>query len=179
MRNNKCFLLSSGVSLVLMVGLLAVGGCGRKTDEAVAEKAAETAIAKQTGGPADVDIKEDGIRIKTKDGEMNLSTGGNIKVPAGFPQDVPIYPGAMVQAAVEVPEGFTLRMTTKEAAAKVVETYLKELPAQKWSKEMSMDMGENSMLTFKKENRTLSVVVSAEKNETSISLSVVSEKKSE
>ncbi|HOW67699.1 MAG TPA: hypothetical protein P5186_20560 [Candidatus Paceibacterota bacterium] len=167
------------MGLIAALGGMALAGCGQKTDEAIAEKAAEKAIAKQTGGPADVDLKEDGVRIKTKDGEMNFSSGGNLQVPAKFPSDVLVYPGAKLQTAIEIPEGFSLRLTTKDPVAKVVETYLKELPAQQWSKEMSMDMGSNSMLAFKKENRTVNVVVSSEDNETSVSLTVVTEKKSE
>jgi hypothetical protein len=164
----------------LMVSLGTAVGCGRKTSEAVAEKAMESAIAKQTGGKADVDLNKDHVRIQTKEGQMTLSTGGNATVPATFPKDIPLYPGASVKMALEVPEGYTLNLATQDPVAKVAETYLKEMADREWSKEMSMDMGGNSMLGFKKEGRTLNLVIAAEKGqETQINLTVAKKKEGE
>jgi hypothetical protein len=183
MRNINFYFPKNGIHLVLLalvVCLAGLVGCGRKTNEAVAEKAMENAIAKQTGGKADVDIKKDSIRIQTKEGEMTMSAGGNATVPSGFPKDVWVYPGATVKMALEVPEGYTLNLATKDAVAKVSEAYLKEMTARDWTKEMSMDMGGNSMLGFKKEGRALNLVISSEEKEgTHISLTVAKKKDGE
>ena len=62
-------------------------GCGKKVGEKIAEKQIEAA-AKKSGVDASVDISDNNMTIKTKDGTATYSTGKGVKIPENFPKDV-------------------------------------------------------------------------------------------
>jgi len=80
------------VALVLVAGAgFFLSGCQRSNEKS-AEKMMENAIAKATGGKADVDIKGGKVSIKTKEGTSEFSTSGG-EWPGDLTVDVPKIEG--------------------------------------------------------------------------------------
>jgi hypothetical protein len=156
------------VSLSCLILMLA--GCGKSTNEAAIEKQIERA----TGSDADVDISGDNYKItgKTEDGEFSLSSGEGVEIPEDFPDDVLIYRPSSVQMAMNVPEGQSLTLTTSDDSKKIMETYKREMTAKGWSEQASMNMGTQSMLSYKKGDRAANVTIVPSDDETQITLMV-------
>ena len=161
--------------LIIGVVLVSILGCGEKTEEKAAEKIMEKAIESQIEGKAQVNIDGDDIKIKTDDGEISISSGDSAKLPSGFPEDIFLYNKADLNASMTLPQGFQLGFESKDAPSKISEAYLKEMTAAGWSKEMSVDMGNQMMLGFTKEGRTVNVVIASNEDKTQIGLTVQKE----
>ena len=161
--------------LIILAAMMVMFGCGEKAGEKAAEEMAEKAIESSFDGEAEVDIKKDSVRIETEEGEMTMSMGDSVKLPADFPEDVFMYKGAELSMAMEHPQGFNLSLQTKDDTSKVSEVYLAEMTAKGWTKEMSMDMGGQKMMSFKKDERGVSVMISSDEEMTQINLTVAAE----
>jgi hypothetical protein len=145
-----------------------VSGCGKKAADRIVEESIEASV----GGKAKVDIKDNSMTIQTDEGTLKFASGGDAKIPASFPQDILVYKDASIQTVMEVPQGFNIILQTHDAAAKVQEAYQTSMTSQGWTQEMAMDMGEQKMLTFKKEQRTVSIVMTPEDGATQIAMTV-------
>lgn len=148
------------VSMVVVCALVAVGGC-RKPSPSWAEKLAEKAIEKESGGKADVDFQNGKVSIKTKDGEMVAVTGGSAAVPADFPKDVFVPGGAKILASYSTPDGRSLTMESKDSQESMVSQYEKEMKKQGWTEESRMNAGEAVIRVYKKgdNKRTASILI--------------------
>src|SRR5689334_5423927 len=82
----------------LLLAISPLAGC-RRIQEKLAQKAAEKALEGTTGGKVDVDGQN--ITIKNADGKGTVAVGPGATVPADFPKDIPIYPGAKIMMAVQ------------------------------------------------------------------------------
>lgn len=160
---------------ITFISVMVILGCDEKAEEKAAEKMAEKAIESSIGGNAEVDIEENSFRIQTEEGEMTMTAGDSVKLPADFPRDVFLYKGANLNTAMELPEGFNLMFQTKDNPTKVSEAYLAEMEAKGWSKEMSMDMGEQTMMVFKKDERIVNLSIASHEETTQIALTVAKE----
>lgn len=87
-------LAATVVSGLLVVG---AGACG-KAAEKVGEKVAEKSLEGVTG--ADVDASDDGVTIKTEDGEFSAKTTDEL--PDGWPVDL-----------IAVPDGFSIESVSE------------------------------------------------------------------
>ena len=160
---------------IILTAMMVMFGCGEKAGEKAAEEIAEKAIESSFDGEAEVDIKKDSVRIETEEGEMTMSMGDSVKLPADLPEDVLMYKGAELSMAMEHPQGFNLSLQTKDDVSKVSEVYLAEMTEKGWTKEMSMDMGGQKMMAFKKDKRNVSVMISSDEEMTQITLTVAAE----
>ncbi len=150
--------------------ILMLAACSRSTEEAAIEKQLERA----TGADADVDLSNEGmtIRGKTEEGEFSFTTGEGTEVPGDFPTDVLIYRPSKVKAAMNVSEGQSLTLTTGDDRQKVQEAYKREMIAKDWSEQASMNMGNQSMLVYEKDDRVAHVTITPEDAETQITIIV-------
>ncbi|MBD3320025.1 MAG: hypothetical protein GF350_02915 [Chitinivibrionales bacterium] len=155
---------------VVLLASVSFYGCGKKAEEKGAETMIEKAIENESGGTADVDISEGTMNIKTDDGEMSVTSGKGARIPDAFPDDILIYKGASIEAAMEVPDGFSIQLKTDDGVAKVSELYTSRMKADGWSQEASVDMGQQAMLSFKKDERAAQVVIMPDDNSTRIGL---------
>ncbi len=91
-------------------------------------------------------------------------------VPSDYPKDAPVYKNAKVIMAQSMSEknGRHLMLETADAAPKIVEFYKKELEANGWKTDASMDMGAMSMITANKGNRQIVVQVIGDNDKRSI-----------
>ena len=110
-----------------VVGLVLALGCSGLTEKAT-EMAAEQVIehaANTEGKDVDVDLSGASGTVKTDEGTVQFGEG--TQVPADWPADVPVYPGATVQAAMTMESGgvpgHTLSLMTNDPVNKVAEFY--------------------------------------------------------
>lgn len=150
--------------------ILMLTGCGGRPDEAIIEEQIEQA----TGSDADVDISGDSYQIsgETEDGAFSLSSGEGTEIPEDFPGDVPIYSPSTVSMSMNVPEGQSLTLTTGDDSKKIVEFYKGEMVANEWSEQASMNMGSQSILSYKKDDRVANITIVPSDDETQIMLIV-------
>jgi ABC-type enterochelin transport system substrate-binding protein len=154
---------------------LVFSGC-KKASESVTEKIIEKSLSRSGEAGAKVDISKGKMSIKTDKGEMEVNTGGSVKLPADFPKDVYVAKGASVQTAMKTPEGFMLQMQSAQKRSEIAEAYGAEMKAQGWEQEASMDMENVSSRTFKKEKRQVAVIVSQNDKVCELVLTVTAEK---
>jgi hypothetical protein len=143
------------VFLFCLLGLiLLVGACGESKEAAM-----EKEIEKATGADADVDISKDGMKVKgkTEEGEFALTSGEDTEIPEDFPDDVYVYKPSKTIMAMQVPEGHSVTLMTKDDISKVVDTYKSKMEAKGWTDEGMMSMGNGRMLTYKKDGRMTGV----------------------
>ncbi len=198
MRGFVCF--SMLCAFVLAASGLA--GCGKaadKTAEKVAEKAAEQALKPSGGGRVDIDNTTGEVRVTrrdasgasydmkstasgesvemtqtTEDGTVTAQFGGEAKLPADFPKDVPVLDGMKIEAAVtDSGKGeFSVTGKTTTPADDVLSFYKEKTAAQGWKETMSMNAGEMHTFMCEKDARVLSVMMVKEEDGTLVSLSV-------
>jgi major membrane immunogen (membrane-anchored lipoprotein) len=164
----------------------ALCACGEKDNktalERLAEKAAKAAQAKARaagtestapsgrkteftvkGDKGNVKVKVEGGKVTVKEeggGEAEYSVGGGTKVPADFPKDVPLYKGATVVASVKQGKNFLVHLQTADEPKKAAAACKTAIEASGWTAEVAMDTPNGTVHTFKKDNRTCTVVVS-------------------
>jgi len=126
----------------------------------MAEKVAERNLERQSGGKADVKIRDGKVSIKTKDGEFTAATGGAASIPSDFPSDVYLLKGAQTLATVKVPEGFSVTLQSKESLDAIVAKYAAEMKALGWAEETTVNMGKHVMTAYQKESEGRKVSVS-------------------
>ncbi|WP_126456864.1 hypothetical protein [Sulfuriflexus mobilis] len=157
---------------LFILGLVVlVAGCGQDAEE----KAMEEMIEKSTGGDTDVDITKNQVTIKgeLEGSQYTLMGGEDVKLPKEFPDDIPIYPAAKVISSMQMPEGFSVVMTSGDDIDKVIATLEQEMTANGWTVTQTMSMGTHSTLLYVKKERSANVAIGTMGSETQISISVV------
>jgi hypothetical protein len=165
MRNLLC-----GIAVFLLVLSL---GCGNSEDE-VAEKALEQTIETQDDGEAGVDITSDGMEVTSTDadGTYTWQAGSEAELPEGFPTDIYIPDGAVVEMSSASPNGYVLTLSTDKAFSAVVESYKEKMVAAGWTEHTATQMEGTQMLIYGQGDRSVNVGVFNEEGATKISLSV-------
>ena len=192
----------SGLGIIMTLALAGCDCGGKDTPDAVANKAAEKVIEqglRDEGKQADVLINQDektfsmtvtdendkestmtmnvgdegsNVSISGPEGKMEMQSGPDAKVPAGFPGDVPLYPGMKLQMVMEnAGPVFSVSGTTADKAEEVTAFYKKTCAEKGWTQ--ALDMAEQqgtSMMHFQKDNRMLMVLTSVESGEVTINL---------
>ncbi len=160
--------------LAVLVAAVAVTGCGQKSGEALVEKMIEKQMAKE-GVKGKVDLSEGQMTIETPQGTATYAGGAGAKVPDNFPKDVQVYAGAKVLASVNTPQGQNLMLESGDSVEKIIAFYKGKMTGEGWKEEMSMNQGESSVLVYKKEQRTASIVVAKAGDGAQINLTVANE----
>ena len=152
------------VILAVVAGILV--GCGKSS------------TYKTKDGEVTVDRTKGEVTFqgKTKDGNVSVTASkAGVALPDGFPKDVPIYKGAVVQVASTQGKAMMVHLTVDAAVAEALKYYQDELKGQGWQIESTMNMGEGSMLVAKKEGRQCSALVMKQDKGSMIQLSVTQE----
>jgi hypothetical protein len=156
----------AGIVLVLVVGCFLVG-CRRSTSYTA--KDGTRATVTQSGKTAEVTIQgKDGAKVQ-------FSGGGNLALPDAFPKDVPVYPGATVTVSAAAKDGMQVVLKTADSPNKVAAFYNEKLKAGGYEIQATVNMGQGSMVTGKKDNRTVMVSTGADSEGAVITLHVQSE----
>jgi hypothetical protein len=124
------------------------------------------------GAEGDIDASEGELRMKVGDDEVTFSDEKSGTVPEGFPADVLVYKGTAVTMSLKQKDGFMLMLATTDAADTVAKSYREAMAAQGWSEEADMQVGGQTSLIYKKDERSASVTVGAADGKTVINLVV-------
>ncbi len=168
------------IVVVILVVLLAVGGLVAKklseqASKMVGTKLAEKMIETAAGGKADVDIKDDGLTVRTNEGSFSVGT----ELPADFPKDIPLYPGAKVTYSgtnsSDNGGGVGATFSTADDYTQVAAFYTRELPANGWTVDSTQNIAGTTVMSAKKDTRTLAVTATTSDGQTAISLGMNTE----
>lgn len=164
---NKKILTIAGVVAVLVVAGAASQWLGKS--------ATERAIEAATGGNADVDVSDNNVTVKTDQGTWSTSD----KLPADFPTDVPVYPGAKVQGSVasagQDNTGHYAGLETTDALDDVIAWYKKEVKSAGWTIVTDATVNGSLILSATKDSRGLSVTVTKEGDKVVVGLVVANQ----
>lgn len=185
------------VLIVLLSACVVCVGCGKKASEKIAEKIIEKNMAKdgvkgnvnisgdnvtihttdKDGKKTDVNVSGDKMTVKSEDGTAVFTSGSSAKLPDNFPKDVYVPAGASVTTAMTVPEGFNVALQTKENAEKISAACKARMSENGWKEEAAYTAAQQTVISFKKDNRTATVMIMGADGATQINLTVVTEKK--
>ena len=140
------------ISVVIMVvGFLAIFGF---------------AIAlRQAAKNAGVNVNGNGsVSVQGKNGD-SLSIGGSVKIPDGFPSNVPIYKPSDAITALKTNEGYNVTLATDDDPQKVLDFYTAQLPAKGWQNNNSdVTLGIGNAISYSQGNQQLLIFISNDKN---------------
>jgi hypothetical protein len=186
--------------LVVMAGIL-LGGCGGSAPE---ERSGASPAALDPPEDVKVDMKQDdegysvhlqngteelklqaegsgddsySMVLNSKEGQVKMSAGSAAKLPDGFPQDVPTYPGMTLtfSQSMKEKETFNLQATSTDSLDKVSAHFKSEATAKGWTETTSLDQnGEGQqmkMMAYSKEDRILNIVLTSQEGVNSITIS--------
>ncbi|MEN3951498.1 hypothetical protein [Iodidimonas sp. SYSU 1G8] len=160
----------------VLIALAAVSGLAAcDSSETLTEKAIEK-YAEQQGVDMDVDLKDGGqsVTMKSDQGEITTQVGGEVKIPDGFPSDIPVYDGLTVHAASTMSDTYMLHAQSAEPLDKIVQYYVEAMPAQGWVKEAeSNQAGVMYISSYKKDGRTAGVTVVAGDDSRTVQISAL------
>jgi hypothetical protein len=148
------------VGIVAIVLLLAGCGGGTPSQEEKDRQAEE--YAKSFGVDANVSTGADGTRSIVIDqslGGQTAQAGSNLPLPAGFPDDVQMYPQLNIFAASRLPSaGFMVQGQTSDSMEQVAEFYVSRMNSSGWTQEAPAQQAPNmKMFAFQKDKRTTSI----------------------
>jgi hypothetical protein len=103
-------------------------------------------------------------------------------VPAGWPEDVAIYPDATIQysgtsAMNDGKSGFMMTLMTTDDVTKVTAYYAQQLSVNSWKIAGTVQTGQGQVMAATKDGRNMSVTVAGSDNGTLITLGVEGEAK--
>ncbi|HEY1695688.1 MAG TPA: hypothetical protein VGG39_26150 [Polyangiaceae bacterium] len=159
-------------SLAVVLALVAVASSGCKR---LAERAEEKAIERSTGGQVKIDDKKGTLTIIADGGAVTM--GAAATIPADFPKEVAVYPGAKPQMVAKSldPKGkqaWSVTMETPDPSAKVVAYYKANMTG--FTQASTMDMGTSNMSVYQSPRYDATVVINSEGAKSLISLTVAS-----
>lgn len=160
-------------AMLAIVGVVIAfsSGCGKVSDK-VGEKVAEKSIERATG--AEVDASDDGVSIKTKDGEYSSKT--TKKAPKDWPSDIlPVADGFEIKSVTEtkVADGATSIMATsgKGDPMDMVDFYVDAFESNGVEVSMQTKSGDSGMVSGEKGNVRFQVIIGTEGDEVTALLS--------
>jgi hypothetical protein len=154
-----------GISIAL--GSSLVLGCGSETTETPAvdktqEPGAEATAPAPAVDPAAVSPAE----------LPDFDTLPTVELPAAFPKDVPLYPGARTVKATPdpwTPENWVAQFSTPDAPATVSASLVDTLAAQGWTTE-STQVSDGIMVYANKDGRSATYALSTSRGKTVMSV---------
>ena len=146
---KKYFILT----FVLICGLMLSGAICKNT----VEKTAEKSIEKATGDEADVDIKDDSIKINTNGGSMEA--GEEVGLPDHFPSDVHVTDGTIRSSTTMGEDNFTVSIESSKSVSQIKEEYESKFAADGWDVSLTMSYEGGAMVGGEKDGRTATVTI--------------------
>ncbi len=153
-------------------------GGGTLRDAAVSKGIEAAAAAQGEDVEVDLDSTTGGadIKVKTADGDVEMSSHKGAELPEGLPDDVPILPGMQVRFSQRKSQdnAYTIVGVTDKSLAEAAAFFKKEAAAQRWSEASSQETDTGSItmhtLSFEKEQRNLTINIVRQENETQVQI---------
>lgn len=100
------------------------------------------------------------VTIQSDDGDSKTTVGEGVKLAEGFPTDVPIYgPSTLLASSKTDGKDYSAVVRTSSSTADVAGFYRTEMVANGWESQLDSDYGDGSLQTYKKGDKTASIVV--------------------
>jgi len=184
------------IFVVLLAACFIVTGCGKKVSEKISEKIIEKSMEKdgiqgdvkisdgkvtikatdKDGKKIDIDSSGEKVTVKSEDGTATFAAGGSAKLPDDFPKDVYVHDGVTVATVMTVPEGFNVAFQTKDNPEKITAAYKSKMTANGWNEESAFTTAQQTIIAYKKDNRTASVMIMSVDGTTQINLTILTGK---
>ncbi len=150
--------------------LLACCGCGRKSHTIVTPEGEKVTITEQGS--------KGQLTVEGPQGEKVQFAGdkGSLKLPEGFPTDVPVYPKSRVVATATEKQAVTVSLETSDTVDEVAKFYADKLKAAGWQIATTFNTEENSVVSATKQKRTCTVAAGRRDKGTMLTLMVSSDK---
>jgi hypothetical protein len=162
--------------VVIFMLLVFSAGCKKPADNS--QTAVENAINKASGGQVSADISKGSTTVTdNKTGQSTtISTSGNGKMPAGWPKEVPQYPGSKVlaQSSTDSTKGkqFVLLLETPDAVDKVLGFYDGKLSAAGFKKTAEMTKEDGKTRFYQSDKLVAQFTIFKEGSVTKISMTL-------
>jgi hypothetical protein len=147
---------TSCVPVLLLGGALLLGGCGKSP----AEAATEAAIRASTGKDVKVERDGDQVTFQTEEGEMTISGGENLALPADFPADVYLPPGYQVKSLMNVAQASIVQLAAPGSLAELSGAADAAMLGHGWKQTMAMQQDDFRMYSYEKSERAASLTLS-------------------
>lgn len=138
---------------VMGLGCNPFAGVQERINQKIGETVAEKIIEAGSGGKIDVDASEGGFSFKDpKTGEA-VSLGTNVKIPDGFPSDIPRYEGSLPSIASLSKDGkrAVLAVTVFNVESKTLaEWYDREIVAKGYERKTALPASESLFSEYQK-----------------------------
>lgn len=148
--------------------LVLVTGCD-KIAEKIGQKAGEKAVEGASGGEVKVDTSGGQVTVTDKKTGTTSVGGDNVALPAGWPANVPVYPGARIGHALVSGKNMNATLVTKDPPAKVAEFYKKS----GLTLENEVNLGALQTMNFKNGKGTVSIVMQQAGSDTQVTIAIV------
>jgi hypothetical protein len=140
------------INAALSVSLLCLVSCGKKVSI--------------PGGS----VEQSGDQIRINNGGGTFVAGGDVKLPDGFPDNIP-QPSKVLSVAMVTPQGMTVAFKCKGTQSDEYEKLKAAFQTQGWEETMAMQSANGSVIGVKKgENRHIQDSVGKDNNGTLINL---------
>ena len=142
------------VGSLVVIGIL-IGVAGQVIFSKIGLNFMKKGIEQKTGISMDTAGKNMTIKDDKTGAEINIGTEG--KIPADFPKDFPLYPGAKVEGNISGAEnkagkGFWIILSTTDDATKVTAFYETSLSKNGWEVGSTMNIGSSATWEISKGN---------------------------
>jgi hypothetical protein len=142
--------------LGIALTLIGSWGCGGKTTTVTGPDGEKVTVSQNGDKVEGTVIGPDGKKVTYSSG------AAGVKMPEGFPKDVPLYPAATVFMSGKQGKEMTVMLKCSDDVQKVAGFYEGRLKENGWAIETTANIGEVSTFVAKKEKRQVTVVISAE-----------------
>lgn len=169
-KNKLPFVVVFGIGCFIIVALslaafgIAFAVAGKLVFSPFGENFLKKTIEKTTG--IKVENGQNGGNISITDQKTGESAElGEGKIPANFPKDFPLYPGATPKGTAVGSEqatgkGFWLLLESGDPLSKVTAFYNEQLEGKGWIVEEKNDLGDGSVYKVKKEKLIGNMIIS-------------------
>lgn len=161
-KKKALFRTFSGIMVLSLAFLVSCGG--KSSEEKRAERALEKVFQQTTGKSAKVDLKGGKVKIQSKDGTAEITTG-SAEWPEDLPSDVPKFEfgtvkGVNKETTGEIPKWMIIIQDVPEDA---LAEYTEKLKAGEWNIETTMSTPQGGMVQATKESLVIMVTVAKDR----------------
>jgi hypothetical protein len=150
---------------ILALCALMLNGCGKKSDEKMAEEMAEKMLKQATGKETKVDIQGDNVRIEDKDSMTDISA--TAAWPPEMFADVPKFTAGKIERVIKGQDGGMQKFNIYFVDIKgdAIRQYADALKKKGWQADLIQLAGQGGILNAQKGNLAINFAFSTEKKE--------------
>lgn len=159
--------------VLLCCAVMSLSACQKSAEES----ATEAILEKATGQKVEVDRQGEQITIRSDQGDVKISTGAGLSLPAGFPKDIYLPDNYQVDSVMEATEATMIALHAPGKVATMLADASESMERNGWKQVMKMQGdADSAMLVYEKDRRTASMSLSSEKDTVTIAMQLAEEK---